>query len=275
MKISMKMLAASVALVTLTMSGVANAGIAVSSGSSQGGAIMGPGELFLTAFDAVGKQSYSRDLGIYETAMVANPSQTLSFDLNTLDTNAPDTNWATFISTGNKGVGVVYTVTAANIDPTIPTSVGFVTTSPSAAADIYQSVQSYSMLINSTQSINSFAQDSNAAAGQTAVNTWADNNSSRSVPGDTGYFDKTPAVWGINDGGKTFLTIGQIGSSVAFYSALATPPLGVGAVTKLPNVWKLDPAGRLTYSAVPVPAALWLFGSGILGLASIGRRRKV
>lgn len=277
MKTSMKILAASVALAALTMSGAANAAIAISSGSSQGGAIQGPGELFLTAWDQAGKQSYSRDLGIYETAMATNPNQPLSYDLNTLDTGAPDTNWATFISTGSKGVGVVYTVTAANIDIlTNPAATGFMTTSPSTVAAIHQSVQDYSQLINTTQAVNFFAQDSNTANGQTAVNTYADNNSSRSIPGDIGYFDK--GTWGINDGGKTFLTIGDIGNSngVDFYTVLLnTNGYNSAIITKTSNVWKLDTKGQLTYSAVPVPAALWLFGSGLLGMAGISRRRKV
>lgn len=46
-------------------------------------------------------------------------------------------------------------------------------------------------------------------------------------------------------------------------------------------VWSLNSAGQLTYtvagavSEVPVPAALWLFGSGLLGLVGIGRRKSV
>lgn len=43
--------------------------------------------------------------------------------------------------------------------------------------------------------------------------------------------------------------------------------------------WKVDATtGTVSYvgqvSAVPVPAAVWLFGSGLLGLVGIGRRRK-
>jgi hypothetical protein len=44
-------------------------------------------------------------------------------------------------------------------------------------------------------------------------------------------------------------------------------------------VWSLSSTGQLTYSiegapaAVPVPAAVWLFGSGLLGLVGIGRRK--
>lgn len=45
------------------------------------------------------------------------------------------------------------------------------------------------------------------------------------------------------------------------------------------GTWNLASNGALTYdiagapSAVPVPAALWLFGSGLLGLVGIGRRK--
>lgn len=40
--------------------------------------------------------------------------------------------------------------------------------------------------------------------------------------------------------------------------------------------WTLDfSKGELVYSAVPVPAAAWLFGSALIGLAAVGRRRNV
>lgn len=34
-------------------------------------------------------------------------------------------------------------------------------------------------------------------------------------------------------------------------------------------------AGQVTVSSVPVPAAVWLFGSGLLGLVGVARRRSV
>ena len=45
-------------------------------------------------------------------------------------------------------------------------------------------------------------------------------------------------------------------------------------------MWSLDATGAVTYtlaaaavSEVPLPGALWLFGSGLLALVGIGRRR--
>ncbi len=270
MKISMKILAASVALATLTMSGVANASIAISTQK------IGSSEMFLTAWDQNGLQSYSRDLGIFEAPLAANPSQTLSYNLNKLDTGAEDTNWTTFINSGSKGAGVIYTVTGANIaDAITPEAFGFLTTSPSTMAEILPSMDTLSKLSNTAAGITLWSQNLNADAGDVLLTTTGVNLSSRSVPGDLGYSDS--GFWGIDSGGKTFLNIGQIDNSVAFYSALVNMTTFDPVLTKLPNVWKLTKAGDLTYapvSSVPVPAAVWLFGSGLLGLVSVARRRK-
>jgi hypothetical protein len=49
---------------------------------------------------------------------------------------------------------------------------------------------------------------------------------------------------------------------------------GDGTGTMAANAGLLGAAdGAFTYSAVPVPAAAWLFGSGLIGLAGIGRKR--
>lgn len=60
-------------------------------------------------------------------------------------------------------------------------------------------------------------------------------------------------------------------SSFGFFTGFQTSDTGLD--------WNLDPNGQLSLgsavSAVPVPAAVWLFGSGLLGLVGVARRRQV
>lgn len=55
--------------------------------------------------------------------------------------------------------------------------------------------------------------------------------------------------------------------SITWSSLITTPPFAGQT-----GNWTLT--GTVTHAAVPIPAALWLFGSGLLGLVGIARRRK-
>jgi hypothetical protein len=93
----------------------------------------------------------------------------------------------------------------------------------------------------------------------------------------------TSGTW--NNGGISSIAVGSAG---AFYNVLANTaatgssggvPHGTAVTTEYAGFWFLSSAGQLTYNIVeaapvPLPAAVWLFGSGLLGLIGVGRRRR-
>jgi len=65
----------------------------------------------------------------------------------------------------------------------------------------------------------------------------------------------------------------DLGVTAPFFASHSKLLGGATNITLLD--WNLAADGSLTYGAViPVPAAVWLFGSGLLGLVGIARRRK-
>ncbi len=69
-----------------------------------------------------------------------------------------------------------------------------------------------------------------------------------------------------NQGGMINTTVDGSGNFTATWLA----PVVGGAFNGQNGSWEITG----TVSAVPVPAAVWLFGSGLVGLAGIARRRK-
>ena len=68
--------------------------------------------------------------------------------------------------------------------------------------------------------------------------------------------------------------VADVVDTATFYSSQSG--FFLGQIDTVYEDWHLNTAsGELTYgvSAVPVPAAVWLFGSGLLGLVGVARRR--
>lgn len=108
---------------------------------------------------------------------------------------------------------------------------------------------------------NSYASPSGSVTGFIGSNAW-------------GYTFGSAAAWG--SGFNNSLT-GLTGGMKMSFAAIDLPTDTVSMST-FAGTWSVDAAaGTLNYtvSAVPVPAAVWLLGSGLLGLVGISRRKKV
>jgi hypothetical protein len=255
MNIKMK---AVVAAVALGVSSMANSAIITGLNETNG-------ELFMTVLDPTAQKSYGLDLGITAGALKSDPSQSLSFNL------ALDANYADFVGKTN----LVYVIAGVDSDFTDPALWGYLTTSTQNVGGpaLYPNVQNFATIAARMSIVGSWTQDLNSAAGDTTNN--AANNSHVSLIGQTGYADVP--TWGNNLGGSGFTATQTVGSSVAFWNiSLDQTDFDTGVATQLNNVWTLGTNGALTFAAptaVPVPAAFWLFGSGLLGMVGVSRRR--
>ena len=74
-------------------------------------------------------------------------------------------------------------------------------------------------------------------------------------------------------GGDAVITLQAPGSSGA--TASLDTINSVMGQSYSPGDLKLAATGNMQLSAVPIPAAVWLFGSGLVGLVAVGRRRRL
>lgn len=142
------------------------------------------------------------------------------------------------------------------------------TTSNSTVAGMNQPVANFG-------TTNGYIQLNNGRGTMTgAINT---NGSATAALADgDAYFAKGQgANWGSY---ASFSSLANVGSSQQFWYIATSDATPTGAATVKPftgATWKMNTDGSLVYevAAVPIPAAVWLFASGIVGLVGVARRR--
>jgi hypothetical protein len=228
-------------------------------------------ELFLSVYNAEGQISYALDLGIRTKEF--DPTKPLSFNISS-------SAFSSFMAGTSAGQNLVYSVVGANTLfndlPDLDYLGLFVTSKGEPVA------QDFNGFTNSSSKVAQYIDQLNSRSGQlTGTNQQTGNKSvnldSFSTPGTPAYY---PVNWGSNLGNS-------FGSSVAVSAGEAAEFWWLGLpwdddqgdlmpTATLLGSWNFNIAGNaasLEFAPVPVPAAVWLFGTGLMGLLAAKRRK--
>jgi len=262
MKMQLKVIAAAAAF---AVAGSASA--AINYGNNQSG------EMFFSVWDSTNQVSYTRDLGLDVLTYANNPTAiNLGPDalLTSFIANHDATAGAAPLMWNVGGISAFTVNSLADLDKN-----GLVSTSSDPITNALSLTQGD--FNAATIKGQSFAQGVNTLDG--ASNTDFSLNLSTQVnAGNGGYYGSVN--WGNNWGG----TIGAFNTDTTIGSTLNLMFVGqdstkVDYTTGVVGMRVLD-LGKLTLktdgtlvSAVPAPAAVWLFSLGMLGLVGIARRR--
>ncbi|MBD9355735.1 hypothetical protein [Methylomonas albis] len=242
-----------VAAALLVGAGSANAAIEKNGG--------GLNEAYLSAYDITTGKTFTLDTGVTYNDLVANVSNTnysLNFDLSAL------TNWTSFI-TGANTSKIKYAVAVGNsvdfgaaITGNAPLAV---TQSILFGIDVSSGIENHAIDINSrvanvtSQNLSTLALDSDSAG--------------------TGQHANAASVWGtwIQDPQANY------GDAVGFQLGVLDQNTGDNIASTFVGQWKLA-GNSLTFTAppvasVPLPAAVWMFGAGLMGVLRLNRRKSL
>lgn len=255
------------------------AGLALAAGAGSAQASIGlttNSELFLSVWDQTAQQSYSQDLGVNLAQFLTNTNVN-GFNSDASWSVSLNSVWGQFFNAANASA-TVWNVAAGN-------SAGGASLHPS---------QTYGYLSSFNQANPALPAPNNAAGPSqiTGTNIVISNKVATYNGADTTVATNSAAIWTSSDiayyasqwggdfAGKTPNQInqgvyGEVLSAI-FHGLEINRDTGNKTVDRwvtLPGTFQLS-GNALSYSvsAVPVPAAVWLFGSALAGLVGFSRR---
>jgi hypothetical protein len=255
------------ALVLALLAGTAQAAI-----DTDGGALpfagSGAGELFLSAISRADQKSITIDLGVTASAFLANPALGFSQTYAPLKEFIDSAKGPVAYNIG--GISNVNVLGGAD-----PASWGLLSTASAPigklpTTDLNQIAAAMSNAANFKFFVNEKAGSNDVSRNEVVVET----NPSLKSYHDGGFWGQ---VWG---GAMPFTTEELISRALPFYFVgldLDADPSGGASrgVNVLSSyVWSVSGDGMVQYSAVPLPAGVWLLGSALVGALAFRRRRR-
>lgn len=265
------------AVMGLSLTGVVEASIATGSNTAS--------EVLLSVYDGSRQLTFTYDLGLTMGMLLGNTTTSFdnalskSYDLAQLTANAftltptggiaTDARWSTFATGLNPAAtkyGLVVAGTAGRLLATGPS------VSPAKFATTTVANGSVTGITNHMNAVSQGALPDNPGAG---LGQPAANLSSIVADGDTAntgqhnQLNPFTTLFGTKSDALADILYGQSGNF--YYYNQGT------SVLKASQLWTLS-GGMLTYGApvapVPLPAAVWLFGAGLMGVLRLNRRKR-
>ena len=95
-------------------------------------------------------------------------------------------------------------------------------------------------------------------------------------------YESLPHAWIVSPGGTLTIDFLAPVSEVSFFTLSQSGPKFLteefGEISQVqftnPSATELAALDNLSFTVVPIPAAIWLFATGILGMLTLGRRKK-